>query len=85
MLTTSVAQKEATETVFNPTALRRTTARGSERLLKGDDFMPEYKIKMMEVYVQGLGEGKERSVGTACIKRKQNKTIRTCCKRSSAI
>ncbi len=77
MYKTSVAQKETTETVFNPTAPRRTTARGSERLLKGDDFMPDYKIEVMEVYVQGLREGKERSVGTACIKSKQNKTMRT--------
>ena len=71
----TVAQKETTETVFNTATSSRPTARGSERLLKGDDFMPEYTIEMMEVYVQGLREGKERSIGTACIKRKQNKTI----------
>ena len=72
MLKTDVAQKEVTETV---STYCRTIARGSECLLKGDDFMPDYKIEVMEAYVRSLREGKERSIGTACIKRKQRKTI----------
>ena len=44
MLKTNVAQKEVTETVSTS---RITTTRGSERLLKGDDFMPDYESVLL--------------------------------------
>ena len=73
------AQKEVAGEVFNPdeSGSSRPTARGSERIRRGDKFMPECTLEEMAKYVSGLGEGKERSVGIACVKRKEGKIMET--------
>ena len=71
--------KEVAGEVFNPdeSGSSRPTARGSERIRRGDKFMPGYTLEEMAKYVSGLGEGKERSVGIACVKRKEGKIMET--------
>ncbi len=74
------AQKNNTDTVFNHDKSKdgpRPTAKGEERIQKGDKFMPDYTIKEMEERMANLQEGKEKTVLLACIKRKESKTIDT--------
>ncbi len=77
------AQKNNTDTVFNHDKSKdgpRPTAKGEERIQKGDKFMPDYTIKEMEERMANLQEGKEKTVLLACIKRKESKTIDTIAK-----
>ena len=72
------AQKNNTEDVFNRDKSKdgpRHTAKGEERIQKGDKFMPECTIEEMEERMANLKEGKEKIVLLACIKRKESKTI----------
>ena len=72
------AQEVGTDGVFNrdtPAKGPRPTARGKERIQRGEDFMPEWTIARMDEYRKGLKDGKEKTVLLACIKRKEYKTI----------
>ena len=67
-----------TDGVFNrdtPAKGPRPTAKGKERIQRGEDFMPEWTIAQMDERRKGLKDGKEDIVLSACIKRKEYKTI----------
>ena len=77
--TDGAAQGEDADGVFNrgaPGGGPRPTARGGERIQKGEGFMPDWTVPQMEAYVAGLQDGKEKTIVLACIKRKESKTIR---------
>ena len=76
--TKRAAQETGTDVIFNrgtPTKDPRPTAKGEERIQKGDKFMPKWSIPKMDEYMKGLKDGKERTILLACIKRKESKTI----------
>ena len=67
-----------TNEVFNrdtPAKGPRPTAKGKERIQKGEEFMPEWSIAQMDERADGLKDGKESIVLSACVKRKEYKTI----------
>ena len=71
-----MAQNKVTRGVFNPdTPNCRPTAKGDKRIPKRDEFMPDWSIQDMELYQKGLKDGKEDLIVSACIKRKEGKTI----------
>ena len=77
------AQKSITDKVFNRDASKdgpRPTAKGEERIQKGDKFMPDHTIEEMEERMANLKECKGKTVLLACIKRKESKTIHTIAK-----
>lgn len=61
--TNGTAQGKDTDSVFNcdTSVIPRPTARGEERLQKGDKFMPDYVIDTMLEYAQGLKDSKEKT------------------------
>ena len=71
------AQKKDADAVFNPEESRpkRPTVMGDDRIPRGAKFMPGYTLKEMKEHVYGLKEGRERSVGIAYIKRKENEIM----------
>ena len=54
-----------------PTKGPRPTAKGEDRIQRGDVFMKDWPLPVMETYMNGLKEGKERTVLLACSKRGQ--------------
>ena len=76
--TKGAAQGNDAGVVFNRGAhagCPRPTARGEDRIQRGDGFMPDWTIPQMEGHMAGLKDGKEKTVVLACIKRKESKTI----------
>ena len=76
--TARVAQEVEANGVFNrdtPANGPRPTARGKERIQKGEEFIQDWSIAQMDEYASGLKDGKERIVLSACVKRKEYKTI----------
>ena len=73
------AQKKDADGIFNPKVSRpkRPTAMGEDRILRRAKFMPEYTPEEMKGYVYGLKEGRERSVGITCVKRREDKIMDT--------
>lgn len=54
----------------------KPTAKGKERIQKGEEFMPSWSITEMEECLKDLVDCKERSIVLVCIKRKEGKTIK---------
>ena len=76
--TERAAQETGADGIFNrgtPTKDPWPTAKGEERIQKGEKFMQEWSIPVMDECVRGLKDGKERTIVLACIKRKESKTI----------
>ena len=58
-----------------PPKYTRPTAKGKERIQRGEGFMPEWTISEMDERMKGLKDDKEKTVLPACIKRKEFKTV----------
>ena len=78
--TIRTAQEAETNGVLNrdtPPKGPRPTAKGKDRIQRGKAFMEDWPLHVMETYMNGLKEGKERTVLLACIKRKEGRKIST--------
>ena len=78
--TIRAAQEAETNGVLNrdtPTKGPRPTAKGEDRIQRGEVFMKDWPLPKMETYMKGLKEGKEKTVLLACVKRKESKKIST--------
>ena len=76
--TKRVAQEAGANGIFNPgtsTKDPKPTAKGKERIQKGDAFMPDWKLPEMEAYWKSLPTSKEKNMVLVYIKRKQSKTF----------
>ena len=76
--TRRAARKVGTDGVFNhdtPAKGPRLTARGKERIQRGEGFMPEWTIARMDERANDLKDGKENIVLSARVERKESKTI----------
>ena len=78
--TIRTAQEAVTNGVLNrdtPPKGPRPTAKGKDRIQRRKAFMEDWPLHVMETYMDGLKEGKERTVLLACIKRKEGRKIST--------
>ena len=72
--TERAAQGAETDGVLNrdtPPKGPRLIAMGEDRIQKGDVFMKDWPLPVMETYMDGLKGGKEKTVLLACSKRVQ--------------
>ena len=71
---TRAAQEAEANVVPNrdtPTKGPRPTAKGEDRIQRVDVFMKDRPLPVMEAYMDGLKEGREKTVLLACSKRGQ--------------